>query len=91
MTLTERRWAGPAAAVLAFCLTLLLVSPPTNPPIPATLPTSAVVDGAATLTAHALLGLLTIAGLSIIIKTIRQRPSLRAQSVTRPSKHVEAA
>src|SRR5947199_321489 len=44
MNMVERRWAGPAAAVMAFCLTLIFVAPPTSPALSTMVPATIVAD-----------------------------------------------
>ena len=87
----ERRWASPAAAVLAFCLTLVMFAPPTLQPMHSTSPASAIADGVATFTAHAILGVVAIAGLYLIAKAMRHRPAVETNVASRPSSQVHAA
>jgi len=91
MATVERRWAGPAAAVLAFCLTLVLLEPPTNPSAVTAVPASIIADGIAALAGHALLGLFTIVGLYLAAKVMIRRPTLTPQRVSRPSTQINAA
>jgi hypothetical protein len=91
MANVERRWASPAAAVIAFCLTLVLVAPPTSPPHSAAVPASIVADGLAALAGHGFLGLVAVVGLFFAAKIMIRRPTLRVQRVTTPSRQINAA
>ena len=91
MATVERRWAGPAAAVLAFCLTLVFVTPPTSPYVASSTPASIVADGLAALAGHLLLGLITIVGLYLGARAMIQRPTLRPQRMRAPSTQINAA
>ena len=91
MATVERKWAGPAAAVLAFCLTLVLLEPPTNPAGSNAVPASIVADGISALAGHALLGFVAVTGLYLAARVLIPRPTLSAQRVSTPSAQINAA
>lgn len=91
MANVERRWAGPAAAVLAFCLTLVLVAPPTSPSTSAAVPASIVADGLAAAAGHGFLGVIAIVGVYLAARVMIPRPTLHAQRVSTPSRQINAA
>ena len=91
MMMVERRWAGPAAAVLAFCLTLLFVAPPTSPSVLTTAPTALLADAAAVSAAHLLLGLVAAAGVYLGLKLMLHRRPLKTQRVATRSANIHAA
>jgi len=76
---------------MAFCLTLVLVAPPTNPSVASAAPASIVADGLAALAVHGLLGIIAIAGLYLAAKVLIRRPTLTPQRVSRPSTQINAA
>ena len=88
MNRDERRWATPAAAVLAFCLSLVVFAPPTSQPFA---PLTMLADGFAAFAGHLLLGVFAIAGLFVAAKVVLQRPKLETKSVSRPHSVVHAA
>jgi len=91
MSTNERRWAGPAAAVLAFCLTLIFVAPPTSPALPLATPTAFLADAAAVATAHAMAGFVAAAGLVLAAKWALHRSPLKTQRLSTPSRNINAA
>jgi hypothetical protein len=88
MNRDERRWATSAAAVLAFCWTLVMFAPPTSQPI---LPSTILADGLAAFAGHLFLGVFAIAGLFVAAKVLLQRPTLETKTVSRPESVVHAA
>jgi len=91
MNREERRWATPAAAVLAFCCTLVMLAPPTIQPTTFAMPASILADGPAALAAHLLMGALAVAGLYVGAKAVLHRKSAEAKPVARVDSRIHAA
>jgi hypothetical protein len=87
----ERRWASPAAAVLAFCWTLVMLAPPTIQPTTLAIPSSILADGPAALAAHLLLGAMAFAGLYVGAKSMLHRKTADGESATPAASRVHAA
>jgi predicted naringenin-chalcone synthase len=90
MNPVERRWATPAAAVLAFCLTLVVLYPPMQPQTQSVLPTPMIADGLAAMAGHAILAVVALFGVGVALRLARHRPTLRTQDVS-PTRASHAA